>query len=114
LFITRISNPTQNWTWKTTATEEQEQEEKHTTKDEKYAHLLSCPGWLTRGRGEKRREEKRLCSSSPCFCVAQVPEESWKAADEKERQREESGRQESGIKAKVEKRRRRKSGEEAK
>jgi hypothetical protein len=29
LFIARISNPTPNWTWKTTAAEEQEQEEKY-------------------------------------------------------------------------------------
>jgi hypothetical protein len=56
LFITRISNPTQNWTWKTTAAEEQEQEEKH-KEDEKNARLLSPSGWLTRGRGEKRRDE---------------------------------------------------------
>jgi hypothetical protein len=55
LFITRISNPTQNWTLKTTTAAE-EQEQKH-KKDEKDARLLSPPGCLTRGRGEKRRDE---------------------------------------------------------
>jgi exopolysaccharide biosynthesis protein len=30
---------------------------RNTKKDEKDARLLSPPGWLTRGRGEKRRDE---------------------------------------------------------
>jgi hypothetical protein len=72
-----------------------------------YVQILSSPGWLTSGRGEERREEKRLCSSSSCLWVAQ---KLCEVADEEERERdreregEKSGRQESGIMAKVEKR----------
>jgi hypothetical protein len=64
-----------------------------------YVQILSSPGWLTRGRGEKRRDcaaarrafewhrdlRKEFCAKEP--------------TRKRERQREESGRQESGIKA---------------
>jgi hypothetical protein len=56
-------------------------------KDEKDAHLLSPPSFLTCGKGEKRRDEMKLCSSSLNFCVAQVPQELCKRADKKERER---------------------------
>jgi hypothetical protein len=76
---------------------------RNTKKNETNERLLSPRGWLTHGRGEKRREEMKLCSSSPSFCAAaQVREELCKGADEKEREREgeKSGRQESGLKVK--------------
>jgi hypothetical protein len=80
----KISNLTQNWTWKTIVVAKQEEKHK---KDEKDAHLLSPLGFLTRGRGEKIKYEMKLCNSSLNFCVAQVAEELCKRADEKARKR---------------------------
>jgi hypothetical protein len=38
-------------------TQKNKNKKRNTKKDEKDARLLSPPGWLTRGRGEERRDE---------------------------------------------------------
>ncbi len=70
---------------------------RETQKNEKDVHLLLPPGWLTHGKGEKRRDEMKLYTSSSSFFMTQVPEELCKGANEKEK--EEFRRHESKLKA---------------